>query len=367
MASNSTSRLLALDALRGFTIMAMIIVNDPGSWSHVYAPLLHAPWNGATPTDYVFPFFLFIVGVSITMAYHGRLASGAPRQELVKKVVLRSLKIYGVGLFLWLWPDFDFSTIRWAGVLQRISVVFLACALLFLYTNWKFWIRLGIGLLVGYWILIAYVPVPGIGTPDLSVPIKNWAHYFDSQFLPGKLWQETWDPEGILSTFPAIVTGILGMLAGKLILEVEDTYRKLTWLFFGGFSLYVVAGAWDWFFPINKNLWTSSYVLHTGGLATLSLAASILITDVLGMTKWTAPGRIFGANAITAYVLASMLTVVFYNDFGGTAGLNTLWMNGLQALGFSLEFGSFTYALLYVAVIFIPVYLLYKRKIFIKL
>ena len=367
MKINESTRLISLDALRGFTIIAMIVVNDPGSWSHVYAPLLHAPWNGVTPTDYIFPFFLFIVGVSIALAYQKRLDAKEDRKALVRKILWRSFKIYAVGIFLWLWPDFHFGEIRFAGVLQRIALVFLPCALLFLYTDWKTWLKIGIGILLAYWVIVAYVPVPGIGAPDLSGPEKNWAHYLDSILLPGVMWQKTWDPEGILSTFPSIVTGITGMLAGRLIHDVKDGYRRLVKLFFWGFVMLTLGEVWDWFFPINKNLWTSSYVMHTSGLAFMALAASLLVVDMKGYTSWTKPGLIFGANAITAYVLAGMLTAVFYSGFSGNPGLNELFVNGLSSAGVPAKLASLLYALLYVGVIFLPVYWLYKKKIFVKL
>jgi predicted acyltransferase len=366
MKTELTNRLISLDALRGFTIAGMVIVNDPGSWSHVYAPLLHAEWNGITPTDYVFPFFLFIVGVSIALAYEKRVVAEEPKAVMLKKILWRSVKIYLLGLFLWLWPEFDFGSIRWTGVLQRISVVFFFCGLLFLYTNWKQQLKMAIGILVGYWILMAYVPIPGIGSPDLSVPEKNWANYLDTLLLPGVMWQKTWDPEGILSTLPSIVSGICGMLMGRIILDISEPYKKLTWIFFWGVALTIVGGVWDWFFPINKNLWTSSYTLYTAGLATLGLGAMMLIVDLLGYHRWTALGRIYGANAITAYVLAGMLTLVFYGLNIGGESLNNHWMNALTGIGASHKFASFTYAVLYMLIIFVPAYGLYKKKIFIK-
>jgi predicted acyltransferase len=366
MKTELTDRLISLDAMRGFTIAGMVIVNDPGSWSDVYAPLLHAEWNGITPTDYIFPFFLFIVGVSIALAYDKRLKAQVSKSDLVKKILWRSVKIYLLGLFLWLWPEFDFGNIRWTGVLQRISVVFFVCGLLYIYTDWKQHLRIAIGVLVGYWILMAYVPVPGIGAPDLSMPEKNWANYVDTLLLPGVMWQKTWDPEGILSTLPSIVTGICGMLIGRIILDISDPYRKLTWIFFWGFVLMTTGGVWDWFFPINKNLWTSSYTVYTAGLASLTLGAMILVVDLLGYHRWTSLGRIYGANAITAYVLAGMLTLVFYGIKFGNQSLNVLWVESLPALGVSRKFASFSYAVLYMLIVFIPVYILYRKKIFIK-
>lgn len=362
-----SNRLVSLDALRGFTIAAMVIVNDPGSWSHVYRPLLHAKWNGCTITDLIFPFFLFIVGMSITLAYTKRMNAGVPKKGLYKKILIRSLNIYLLGIFLWLYPDFDFSNIRWVGVLPRISFVFLACALIFLNTSWKQQVKIGAGILLGYWILIAYIPVPGIGKPDLSGPGMNWANYLDNQILPGYLWQKTWDPEGILSTFPAIVSGIIGMLIGKLYLSISDAHKRLSMLFFAGFMLFLAGGLWNWFFPINKNLWTSSFVLYTAGLGTLGLAACILVVDIWGYTKWTFLGRVYGANAITSYVLAGMLNFVFYRiKFGGDS-LSGHFMESMDAIGMDLRFASMLYALMYMLLIFIPALILYRKKIFIKI
>jgi len=362
----NTTRLISLDALRGFTIAAMVIVNDPGSWNHIYPPLQHAAWNGCTLTDLIFPFFLFMVGMSVSLAYSKRLAAGVAPKKLYRKILIRALNIYLLGIFLWLWPDFDFSAIRWMGVLPRISFVFLACALLFLNTSWKQQIKIGAIILLLYWIIVAYVPVPGIGKPDLSMAGKNWANYLDSVLLPGVLWQKTWDPEGLLSTFPAIVTGIIGMLVGTLYLNEKNEYRRLTLLFFTGFALFLAGGLWNWFFPINKNIWTSSYVLYSAGLATLGLAACILVVDVWGYKKWTFLGRVYGANAITSYVLAGMLTLVFYRlPFGGAA-LNTHWIEALTSWGLDPKFASMLYAILYMLLIFIPALILYRKKILIK-
>lgn len=367
MTTTDKQRYLAVDVMRGLTLIGMIIVNDPGSWDHVFPALLHAEWNGLTPTDYVYPFFLFIVGVSIALAYQPKIEKGEEKKEMVSKIFVRALKIFGMGIFLWLFPTFDFNDIRWAGVLQRIALVFLPCALLFLYTDKKFQIRFAAFLLVGYWILMAYIPVPGIGFPDLSVPEKNWAHYIDSILLPGKMWQKTWDPEGILSTFPAIVTGIFGLIAGHIILHQREIKQKLLSLFFMGFILIALGDFWQWFFPVNKNIWSSSYTCLMGGFATLSLAALIYVIDLKGNDKWIFTARVFGTNAITAYVLSGILTVIFYNDAFIATGLNGQFMSLGTSVGLPLELSSFLYALIYVAIIFIPLYYLYKNRIFIKL
>ena len=364
---SKTKRLISLDALRGFTIAAMVIVNDPGSWNHVYRPLLHAEWNGCTITDLIFPFFLFIVGISIALAYTKRLETNVSKKSIYRKIIIRSINIYLLGIFLWLWPQFDFGAIRWVGVLPRIAFVFLACAIIFLNTSWKQQIKIGAAILLLYWIIVAYIPVPGIGKPDLAVAEKNWANYLDTLILPGVMWQKTWDPEGILSTFPAIVTGIIGMLIGKLYLTVKDENKKLVWLFFIGFAMFLAGGLWNWFLPINKNIWTSSFVLYTAGLGTLGLAACILIVDIWGYTRWTFLGRVYGANAITSYVLAGMLTLVFYRLKVGGASLNEWFMNGLIPLGLDPKFISMLYAVIYMLFIFVPALILYRKRIFIKI
>jgi predicted acyltransferase len=394
--SDSSHRLISLDALRGYTIALMVIVNDPGSWNHVYPPLLHAQWNGVTLTDLVFPFFLFIVGVSITLAYTKRLAAGASKADLYKKIVARSVKILLLGWFLWLWPSFNFAGMRYAGVLPRIAVVFLACALIFLNTNWKQQLWIASLILVGYWLLLALVPVPiddvvrrAIATGQVSYsegllqigairqlghgfiapnyePGVNITAWLDRLLLPGRFWQQTWDPEGLMSTLPAIATGVIGMLVGRLILSIADAHRRLTWMFFLGFVMYLLGSVWGWFMPLNKNLWTSSYTLWTAGWCTMGLAASILVVDVLGHTKGTTLGIVYGANAITAYVLAGMLTVVFYSGIFGATALNDLWMDGVTTAGLPPRLGSLLYAVLYMFVIYIPAYVLYRKKIFLK-
>jgi predicted acyltransferase len=389
-------RLISLDALRGYTIALMVIVNDPGSWSHVYPPLLHAEWHGITLTDLVFPFFLFIVGVSITLAYTKRLAAGADRKELYGKIVSRAVKIMLLGWFLWLWPTFSLAGMRYVGVLPRISIVFLVCAVLFLNTNWKQQVWIASLTLVGYWLVMALVPVPiddvvrnalatgqveySEGLLDIG-PIReigggfiaanyepgvNITAWLDRLLVPGRFWQVTWDPEGLMSTFPAIVTGIIGMLVGKLIIAIEDPYRKLSWIFFAGFAMYLLGGAWGWFMPPNKNLWTSSYTLWTAGVGTMGLAACILVVDILGYTRGTKLGRVYGANAIASYVLAGMLTLVFYGPIFWGASLSGLWMDGLTAVGIAPKLASFGYAVLYMLIIYIPAYVLYKKRIFIK-
>ena len=391
-----SKRLISLDALRGYTIALMVIVNDPGSWSHVYAPLLHAEWHGITLTDLVFPFFLFIVGVSITLAYTKRLNAGAERRDLYRKIGSRAAKIMLLGWLLWLWPTFDLAGMRYVGVLPRISIVFLVCAVLFLNTNWKQQAWIAASILVGYWLLMALVPVPiddvvrnALASGQVSYsagsleirPIRqvsagfiaanyepgvNITAWLDRLLVPGSFWQVTWDPEGLMSTFPAIVTGILGMLVGRLILSIDDPYRKLTWVFFAGFAMYLAGAVWGWFMPLNKNLWTSSYTLWTAGMCAMGLAASILLVDMLGFRRGTKLGTVYGANAIASYVLAGMLTLVFYSPIFGGTSLSGLWMDGTTGAGMPPKLASLAYAVLYMLIIYVPAYLLYRKRIFIK-
>lgn len=359
-------RLISLDAFRGFTIAAMIMVNNPGSWSYIYSPLEHKPWHGLTPTDLIFPFFIFIVGVSITLAYTKRLKAGLAKRPMYKKIVFRAVKIFVVGILLWLFPKFDFEVIRYAGVLQRIAIVFLVCALLFLNSKWKTQAIVAAGLLIIYWLLMVLIPTPGYERPMLE-PGVNLAAWIDSQFLPGYLWQKTWDPEGLLSTLPAIATGITGMLAGHLILQDIQQERKVITLFSVGFFAFIIGYFWNYIFPINKSIWTSSFVMVTSGLAAMLLSVSIYFVDILGRTRLTKPGIIFGSNAIAVYVLADVWSQFFYVIKIGGNSLNVHFLNVFEGLNWSLKFGSFLYAFLFICFNFIPAWFLFKKKIFIKL
>lgn len=356
----SHKRLVSLDAFRGFTIAAMILVNTPGSWDHVYAPLLHAEWHGVTPTDYIFPFFIFIVGISVTLSFGKLLARGKSKASLGWKTLKRAAIIFALGLFLWLFPDFNFSEIRFPGVLQRIALVFLACALLYLHTTWRQQALVGVVLLVLYWAMMELVPVPGVGAGVLE-PGLNLAAWVDSVLVPGKMWQGTWDPEGILSTLPAVVTGILGMLAGRILAAVNlSEEKRVLWLFLGGFVLFAVGTVWGWVFPLNKNLWTSSYVLYTGGLAALTMASAYFVIEILGYAKWAAVGVVFGSNAISAYVLGSILP--------GLLAPANRWYVSMFIDGAAMpKLASMLWAIGVCILCYIPIYILYKKRLFIKI
>lgn len=358
-------RLASLDILRGLTIAAMITVNDPGIETRTYAPLQHSKWNGITPTDFVFPFFLFMVGVSITLSYSRQLGGQAPKGRMVGKIIRRAVILIALGIFLSVFPHFDFANYRIPGVLQRIGIVYLVCAPLFLYTGWKFQAWLGAAILIGYCMVMTLVPVPGYGYPILE-PGKNLAAWLDAIVIPGRMWQGTWDPEGILSTFPAFVTGISGMLAGRLVIGPLTPERKIIWLFTAGFLSFALANGWHWFFPINKNLWTSSFVLYTSGLACMMLALLYFVVDVLGRKKWSLFARIYGSNAIAAYLAAEVLSDLLDWEWGG-GSIHDWTIKELLLTGISPELLSFVWALAFCALCFIPIYVLYRKKIFLKI
>jgi predicted acyltransferase len=361
-------RLIALDIFRGITMAAMILVNDPGIGTHVYAPLEHSAWNGITFTDLIFPSFIFIVGVSIVFSYSGQLQKGVSKKRMVSKMCRRAVILFLIGLFLSILPSFNLSLIRITGVLQRISIVFFCCTLLYLFTGLSFQIRLAIFILIAYFLVMTLAPVPGYGYPILE-PGKNMAAWVDSMLIPGRMYNGNWDPEGVLSTFTAIVTGLSGMLAGHLLLSNKTAERKIIWLFIAGFISFVIANAWNWFFPINKNLWTSSFVLYVAGLDCMILASLYFLVDFSGLKKGTTWALVFGSNAIAAYLISEFFYNIIYFKIGGVHGtsLNDVVMKAVLPSGLSPELLSFIWALLYCVLCFIPVYVLYKKKIFLKI
>lgn len=362
-------RLVSLDALRGFTIAAMILVNFPGNWEYVFDPLQHSEWWGISFTDVIAPFFLFTVGVSIALAYTKRLEAGVKPGEMYKKLFIRSLKIFAVGMFLNLLgiiDNFSWEELRWTGTLHRIAIVFLVCGLLFLHTGWRTQAITGAVVLVLYWLAMTIIPTPGYDKAMLE-PGVNLAAWVDQQLLPGKMWQGTWDPEGILSTFPAVVTGITGMLTGKLILSKRPIETKVNMLFFWGFISFAIGIVWNWSFGLNENLWSPSFVMLTSGMAAMTLASCIYLIDMHNYQKWAQFGVIYGMNAITVYVLADLLAIIFYRlPFGGES-LNMHFFNVFTSMGLAPKVVSMIYGLMYVGINFIPALILFRRKVFIKL
>lgn len=370
-----TQRLLALDIFRGITIAGMILVNTPGSWEYVYPPLLHADWHGATPTDWVFPFFLFIVGIAIPLALGRRLDAGANRQQIMLKILRRTLIIFGLGLFLAAFPKFDFPNLRIPGVLQRIALVYFCCSLIFVYVrDWRSQAWISAGLLLLYWALMTIVPVPDGNPPNLQ-PETNLGAWLDRTILGTKhLWKQavTWDPEGILSTMPAIVTGMLGVFTGLWLKTERTHYEKLTGIFGAGVILLALGLIWNVAFPINKKIWTSSYVLYVGGIALLFLGIVYWVVDVLGYRRWTKPFIVYGTNALFAYFMSSFLVKLSALIQIPTANgeseslMSWIYTNIFEPTFASPYNASLAFALAYVLLILGLTWILYWRKIFIK-
>jgi predicted acyltransferase len=365
--------MLSLDVFRGLTIAGMMLVNNAGDWGHVYAPLAHAPWNGLTPTDLIFPFFLFIVGVSMVLSQAKRLEAGSTRPVLLRHTLIRAGGILAIGLFLNGFPFFDLASIRIPGVLQRIAVAYLCGSMLSLFMGRRGLLWISTSILVAYWAAMRFIPVPGIGA-GVFTPSENLAAYLDRLVLHGHMWGQTktWDPEGILSTFPAVVTVLLGALTGDTLRSSRSLQEKINVLFVGGTVLAVLGWAIHPFFPVNKNLWTSSYVLVTGGLALVGLALCVYAIDVRRRDGWISPFVVFGRNALASYVAAGVLA----------AALNSISLSqahggsvNLQERIFQLGFGwianryvaSVSYALCFVAVTWLFALFLYRRRWFIRL
>ena len=305
-------RIDALDAFRGMTIAGMLLVNNPGTWAAIYPPLAHAEWHGWTPTDLIFPFFVFVVGITTHLSLETRVARGDPSGAITLGILRRGGLIILLGLLLQAFPFFPLERItelRFPGVLQRIGVCYIAAALLSRGRSSRAVAGMVAVLLLGYWALQALVAPPGVASPTLDVPGDTLSAWIDRVVFGGHLWKQskTWDPEGLLSTLPAIGTCLLGVLAGRQLASGWPLSDRLNALFAAG-GIGAVAGLmWNWVFPINKNLWTSSYVAFTAGFAAVLLAISYWIIDVRGWRGWTKPFVVLGANAITLFAASALL------------------------------------------------------------
>jgi len=376
-----STRLTSLDLFRGATIAAMILVNNPGS-NHRYWPLEHAEWNGWTPTDLIFPFFLFIVGVSLVFSSESRLSRGDTRTRLVRHAFRRGVIIFAIGLGLnYLVALASSTALRVPGVLQRIGVCYFVAAILFLYVRPRNRAIVAAALLVGYWILMRFVPVPGFGVPGRDMPLlhpdANLAAYLDRRFLTHlwgttRLYEVTRDPEGLLSTLPAIATALLGVFTGEWLRSKRSPQNQaLGMLVFGVIGL-ILGKTWGIWFPINKKLWTSSYVLFTAGFALICLALCYWATDIKRWRgAWTKPFLIFGRNAITAYVIADLFAVLL--DAFNTR-VNGQMMNAQEyifqrffAAPGSLSFSSLLFSLAFVLLCLLPIWLMDRKRIFLKI
>jgi predicted acyltransferase len=383
----SSQRLRSLDVLRGLTVALMILVNNAGDGHVSYPQLRHSVWNGCTLTDLVFPTFLFIVGASIALAFHSRLARGASRPHILLQVAKRSLLILGIGLLLNALPFFHFSDLRYYGVLQRIALCYALASTLYLFGGVLTCAAAAVLALAGYWFLLLHVPVPGLGMPGVNLPILdpfgNLASWLDRAIVPAShlYHRGVYDPEGLLGTLPSYANTLFGILAAswlqsgfqKTVPTGQTAIRKALVLFVAGVVLTVCGLLWAPIFPLNKRLWTSSFVLFSTGISTALFSLLYWAIDgVLQLRKGLTPWLVFGSNAVTAYVFSELLAIV----------LDAIPMPGKSPVGENLQqflyrllptwlgpppFVSMLYSIFFVGVCFLPVFVLYRRKIFLKL
>ena len=379
-ASPSFKRLLSLDVARGITIAFMIMVNNnggPGSWHFMN----HADWIGLTPTDLVFPTFVFVVGVSIVFAYEARLARGATRAQLAWHTAQRAVILILLGIVVNGFPLFPLNHLRFYGVLQRIAVCYLVVGLFYLWDRGvKSKIALLIVCLLGYWILVQWVPVPGAGMPGRDVPFldrdQNIVAWLDRQLMPGHLYEEftthnTRDPEGLLSDIPAIGTALLGLLTGLWLRSERSVKAKAAGLLAGCIGCLALGYFWSIWFPLNKKMWTSSYVLVAAGYSLAVLAVCYWAIELRGWRKgWTFPWIVFGSNAIAAYMfselLPGILDLIKFSSGSRIITLKGFLFDNIFAHIPDPGWAAFAWSVSFTAVCFIPVWLMYRKKIFLK-
>ncbi len=364
----TAQRLISLDVFRGLTMASMVIVNNPGDWGNVYAPLLHADWHGWTPTDLIFPFFLFIVGVSITLSR--KSASWA-------SIARRAAIIFALGLFLAGYPGFDLATWRIPGVLQRIAICYFLAAGTYRVLlgrrsrpDSRVIVSLAVALAIAYWGILMLIPPPGGAAGDLTAEGNLGAH-IDRAIFGAHIWKPRWDPEGLLSTIPAISTTLFGLVAGLWLRSEETPARKAYGLLAAGAVGILVGMVWDAVFPINKNIWTSSYAVFTAGAASAFLGLCYWLIDVRGWRGWTKPFVILGSNAIALFVVSGLLAdtlgiIRVSGPDGASISLaRYIYLSFFVPLA-SPKNASLLYAVANLAVLFVLLAWMYRRRIFLK-
>ena len=369
----AANRLIFLDAFRGLTVAGMILVNNPGSWAHIYWPLEHAEWNGWTPTDLIFPFFLFIVGVAIPLAFGKRIERGDSRRALFLKVLYRSAVIFLLGEFLAGFPYFHLSTIRIPGVLQRIAVCYFFASIIFLTTRPRTQAIIAVALLVIYWLLMTHVAAPGYYAGDLSKE-GSLASYIDRAVFGPHIWKQgvIYDPEGLLSTMGALATTLFGVLTGNYLRDKTRTpIERVAHMFIAGVCCVIVGWSWNAWFPINKSLWTSSYVFFTAGLALQFLALCYWLIDIKGYQRWTKPFVIFGVNAIVLFVGTGLMArlmglVKIPRADGSRPSVQVFVYNNAFASWLPPNKASLAFAISFILLWLFFLWLLYRKNIIIK-
>ena len=374
---SAPARLMSLDLFRGLTIALMILVNDPGDGPSAYWPLKHAAWNGWTPTDLVFPSFVFIVGVAMAFSFSSRLARGESRGKLLVHVLWRGLVLFALGLFINGFPNrFDPAHLRIYGVLQRIAICYVVTSILELWTEWRTQLAIAVACLAGYWVLMRHVVVPGYGIPGQDIPLldpdRNIVAWLDRKLLMGHLYEGVRDPEGLLSTIPAVGGCLLGLLTGKWLRSARSADVKAAGMAVAGVIAIALGRTWHLWFPINKKLWTSSFVLFTAGVALACLALCYWLADMKQWRSgWTKPILVFGKNAIAAYVFSEVLASTLYAVRVGAGAHSTPLQDYLYTHLFepyaSVANASLAYSLAYVLLCWLVMAFLYRQEIFVKI
>jgi predicted acyltransferase len=373
-------RLTSLDAFRGFTIAAMVLVNNPGDWSALYPQLAHAHWNGWTFTDTIFPFFLFIGGMSMALSLGRLAAAGAGKPALLRKLAVRALLIFLIGFMLNLIPNFNFATVRVPGVLQRIAVCTLLAAPIVVYCTWRQQLAWIVGLLGAYAVLMLWIPVPGIGAGVLEKG-QDFGAWIDRFVLGKHMWvqSKTWDPEGLASTVPALCSQLIGVLAGRWLLSSTDRAGQTVWLLLAGLLLLALGSIFDAILmPINKSLWTPSFCLLMSGWALVSFAAFYWLLDVTPSAavreaagRWSKPFVIYGMNALFVFALSGLIAkmlgfIKFVQPDGNTLSLGKMLYAPIRALPIAPVNTSLLYALLFNAFMFAIAWIMWRKKWFVK-
>jgi predicted acyltransferase len=373
--SGLAARLQSLDALRGLTIALMILVNTSGDGAHTYRLLRHSPWNGCTLADVVFPCFLFMVGISLVLSLCGKLRRGISRPILVRQAFRRSVILFAIGIAINGFPRFHLETLRLFGVLQRIAICFFLATLVYLWLRPRaiFWLTLAI--LLGYWLLLRWVPVPGYGVPGVSVPLLdphgNLPAWLDRHLLPAShlYHQGYYDPEGLLGSISALASTLIGVLTAFSLQAPASAAAKTMRLLLAGVFCLLTGLAWSHWLPLNKRLWTSSFVLFNAGVSLLALAIFLWWLDVQRKgTRLALPMIAFGTNALAAYAFSEFLAS-FISSVKAPGSVRTLQQTLFVPFAAFLPnpyIAALAYAILYVVVCFVPVLLLFRRRIFLK-
>jgi predicted acyltransferase len=378
-AKPGSGRLMCLDIFRGLAVAGMILVDNPGSDDKAYWAIKHAEWNGWTPADFIFPCFLFLVGVSMAFSFPARLAGGQTRVQILLHAFKRSLILIAIGLLVNASPvvGLDLHTWRLEGVTQRIALCYFAAALLVLWSDRRGLIIALVACLVGYWALLRFVPVPGLGVPGRDIPFmdpeRNLVAWLDRLLFRGRLYNGTRDPEGIISTIPAIATTLVGVIAGNWLRAQNPPRRKAKWLLVFGIGGLVLGEIWNRWFPINKNLWTSSFAVFTAGFALVVLALLYWAVEIRQWrARWTMPILVFGMNAIAGFVADSLVYGPGYTfQMRGPDRTPVVWHEGLHAQLLLLtpnpQIASLLYSLGAVIFCWGLLWLLWRKQVFLKI